>query len=499
VAATPTTAVDSGTQAYSNVDTAGKFFLNRITRGLRMALGLGALALFSACGGGGGEASVAAPVQLGAALPDAGDFIAIEQKSLSLSESSRTGTVQVSRLGAAEGMSSVNYRFIAGSADASADFRGSDGTLSWSEGDTGSKTISFIVESDIVAENTEDFRIEISGVNGQESLGINDSVTITLEDAPCSAVFPASVGSNTVLSAPCYRLQQNATVAGSAQLKVAAGTTIIADDAMSISLKGQSTLSMEGEEKLPVFVKSASGLAGSWDGIRLQSSSALHRVKHTELKGAVNAFDLSSGGFALFNNNALIDNTGAGVKLPLADAETLGIENRFTATTRGIELFGNGIDAGQTVRLPAQSTHYVLSNGLINKGTLELAAGTNLRMAADVNVLVLNTGVINAIGTAEMPITIEGLQASAGYWDGIQYVSSNSANNRYEHVRISHGGGDPARNGNIIVDGLGTRITLQHCVLTHSAGFGLVYDSGDFQVDMTEVTFEQNRLGDQSL
>lgn len=468
---------------------------------LRVALGMSSLVLLAACGGGsgGGGAATSAPVELGAALPEQGDFIAIAQRSLSLSEASRTGTVQVSRLGSAAGSSSVNYSFVAGSASAATDYRGENGVLNWADGDSSDKTISFIVSSDADDEGDENFRIEISGVDGQESLGINDSVTVTLQDSACSTAFPSTIESDTTLSGPCYRLSQNARVLSSAQLTINAGTTIIADDATSLTFNGQSTLNMAGTSALPVFVKSTSKQAGSWDGFKLNSTSALHRVQHSEISGAKNAFDLSSGGFAAFANNTMTDNTGAGVKLPISSADSLSDNNTFVSTARGIELVGNTIDANETIRLPAQSTHYVVGSGLLNNGTLELAAGTDLRMAADVQILIFATGSISAVGTADQPITIEGLQAIPGYWNGIQYISSTSDKNRFEHVTISHGGGDPARAGNIIVDGLNTRITMQHCAVTHSAGYGVVYDSRAFQVDLNDVTFDQNSLGDQSL
>ena len=469
-----------------------------ISHALRIALGLGSLALVSACGGGGGSGA-SAPVELGAALPESGDFIAIEQSSLSLSESARTGSIQIVRLGAGKGASSVSYRFIAGSADASSDFRGVDGTVNWADGDTSSKTVSFLVASDIDSEGDEDFRIQISDVTGQEALGINDSVSVTVQDAACSGVVPLAVIKDTLLSAPCYRLTSEANVGSSAQLAVKAGTTIIADAGTGIALGNQSSLNMEGTPALPVFVKGADSQAGSWSGFKLQSSSALNRVQHVEISNAVNAFEMTSGGFAVLDNNVFTDNSGAGIKLPLESAEALGMGNQFSTTKRGIELVGNTIAENQTIRLPKQSTHYVLKDGLINNGTLELAAGTHLRMAADVQILVFSTGAINAVGTQEQPITIEGLEARPGYWNGIQYISSTSANNRYEHVVLAHGGGDPARAGNIIVDGLDTRITMQHCELNLSAGYGLVYDSNAFQVELTDVTFDQNRLGDQSL
>ena len=469
-----------------------------MSRALRAALGLGSIALISACGGGGGGEGVGAPVSLGAALPDQGNYIAIEQKTLSLSESARTGSIQVARIGSAKGASMVSYRFVAGSADATTDFRGSNGMLSWDDGERDSKTVSFLVASDVEAESAEDFTIEISYVTGEESLGVNDSVNVTIEDAACSATVPAMMASNTALTAPCYHLKQAALVGSSGQLQVAPGTTIIADEGASITVGAQATLNLEGTAELPVFVKSASNKAGSWDGFLLKSSSALHRVQHAEVSGAVNAFELTSGGFAAFDHNVLMDNTGAGVLLPMDAAETLGTNNVFLNTTRGIELEGRNIAENHTVRLPKQSTHYVLG-GLINNGTLALSAGTDVRMAANAQILVFSTGSVNAIGTAEDPISIEGLEATPGYWDGIHYISSTSEHNRFEHVNIAHGGGDPARKGNIIVDGLNTAITMQHCALTHSAGYGVVYDSNAFQVDLTEVTFSDNVLGEQSL
>ncbi len=465
---------------------------------VRATLGLSTVAMLSACGGGSGG-DEAAPVSLGAALPDEGDFIAIVEKSVSLSEASRHGTIQVTRLGSAQGETSVSYSFIAGSAQPSDDFRGVDGILSWDAGESGTKTVSFIVESDLDAEPAENFHVELSNVTGSESLGINDRISVTIEDATCNVSFPLSIGSNTQLNGSCYHLQGDAVVASSAQLNIPAGTTVIADAGTSILFDGQSSLNMEGTPANPVVVKSAVNQPGSWNGFKLQSSSALHRVAHSEVSGATNAFELSAGGFALFNNNVLKNHTAAGVKLPLEQVGTVGGNNEFLATVRGIELTGSSIDAGQTLRLPAQSTHYVLADGLVSEGTLELGPGTDLHMAANVQLLVLPTGAIKALGTVDEPITIRGLSPNPGFWNGIQYVSSTSDQNQFQHVQIAHGGGDPARPGNIIVDGLNTRITMQSCEITHSAGYGLVYDSNAFQVDLTDVTFDQNELGDQSL
>jgi len=454
-----------------------------LTRSIRAVYGLSALVLAAA----------------GAALPATGDFIAIQQKSISLSESGRTGTITVARQGSPNGVSTVQYRFVAQSASADVDFRGVDGTLQWADGESGEQSIEFIVESDLLAEQDETFQIQLFDVSGTQQLGINDSVVVTVKDSACSAVVPASMSGNTVLSEPCYQLNGMSIVGPSGQLSIRPGTTIIAAAQSAITLSGSATLQSEGLASLPIMFKASQDKPGAWNGIALQSTSALHRIGHTEIRNAMNAVNLSAGGFALFNNNILRNTSGAGVMLPMADADTVQTQNTFINAKHGIELVGGAIGQGQTVSLPVQSTHYVLSGGLIIEGTLELAAGTDLRMGEDVPVLVLSTGAISAIGTPDMPINISGVEPRQGFWNGIQYVSAMRSANHFEHVSIAHGGGDPARAGNIIVDGLDTHITMQHCSLNDSAGYGIVLDSSLYQLDLLDVTYAGNRHGEQSL
>ncbi len=466
---------------------------------LRTCLCLSTVIALSACGGGSDAGSdTTAPVQLGAALPAQGNYIAISQKSLSLSEAARTGSVSVARQGDALNASSVSYRFVSGTAGAD-DYRGADGVLYWSAGDTSVQQIDFRVESDIDVELTEEFHIELFDLVGDDTLGINDRATVSITDAPCTTALPASIERDTQLTAACYRLSGRATVTNTAQLAVAAGTTIIADENSTITFTGSSTLNAEGTKTNPVIFKGATNKAGFWGGLRLGSTSALHRVGFAEINNATDGINIVLGRIAHFNNNHFENNSEAAISLPMTDAASLGTENSLLNTPRGIEIRGSSIDANVSVHLPAQSVHYVLSSGFVINGTLDIAPGTDLRMAADVALLVLDEGVISAIGTADEPISITGMEPRPGYWNGIQYVSSSSENNQFKHVTLSHGGGDPARAGNIIVDGLDTRISLEHCAITHSAGYGIKYDSSAFQVDTLDVTFAENLLGSVSM
>ena len=463
----------------------------------RTSLALLTLAVLSACGGGGSTAEPV-PVALGAALPEQGNYLALIHSSISISESERVGKLSVGRFGVAQGATAVSYRLVSGTALAGEDFRAAEGRLEWADGDGLQKDISFVVESDLRDESDEQFFVEIFNVEGMDDIGINDRASVTLQNSRCDAAVKSS-RSDVQLTEPCYRLSGQAVFSSSAQVHVASGTAIIADPGASLTLKDTANLDIQGTEALPAVFKSGNEQAGSWQGINLIGNSVLHRVTYAEFAHAKNALTLAQGGFASLENNVFRDNTGAGISVPLTAAEVLGASNTFASTARGIELTGSSIAENQEVIIPAQSTHYTFANGLVNSGVLTLAPGTDIRMAADVNVLVLSSGSVNAVGTADQPISISGLEPRIGYWNGIQYVSSASDRNQFEHVTISHGGGDPARAGNIIIDGLNTRIALNQCVLTHSAGHGIVYDSSAFQVDLTDVSFEQNRLGDQSL
>jgi len=469
-----------------------------LAKPLITVLSVSGLLLLSACGGGSGGAGTA-PVELGAALPEEGNYVAITQQNSSLSEAARIGSVDVARVGDGTGSTSVHYRFVSGSASAGSDYHAVDGVLNWAAGETGNRTIEFLVESDIQAENEEDFSIELFDIEGADTLGINDSVTVSITNSVCDGSIPASIGSNTLLSASCYHMTQSVSVAGSAQLEVAAGTTIIADAGTDLTVAGNANMNISGTAALPVVLKGSQTQAGFWNGVNLDSSSALHRIQHARITDAVNAVDLSTGGFANFTHNTLNNNSGAGLAVNMNMADSIGTANQYTGSVRGIELRGGNIDQNQTIALPAQDTHYTLATSIINNGNLKLHAGVDLRMSADATILVLSTGSVNAVGTAEKPIVIQGLEPRHGFWNGIQYVSSASDNNRFEYTTIAHGGGDPARPGNIIVDGLDTRISLMQCALTHSEGYGMVYDSGSFQVDLMDVEFSENRLGEQSL
>ena len=91
-------------------------------------------------------------------LGDLDDAVGFASTQISLDEGN-TGNIKVTRQG--NGAMSVDYQFISGSAGEN-DFNGSDGTLTWSDGDLADKTIPITINTDGFDETTEVFFVRLS-------------------------------------------------------------------------------------------------------------------------------------------------------------------------------------------------------------------------------------------------------------------------------------------------------------------------------------------------
>lgn len=77
------------------------------------------------------------------------------------------GVVQITltRTGGSKGVAAVNYNTVAGSAKPTEDYASSTGTVSWADGEAGSKTLLIQILDDSVAEATENFVVTLTAVN----------------------------------------------------------------------------------------------------------------------------------------------------------------------------------------------------------------------------------------------------------------------------------------------------------------------------------------------
>ncbi|MBU4365988.1 MAG: hypothetical protein KKF10_02525, partial [Verrucomicrobia bacterium] len=101
--------------------------------------------------------------------------------SYSVNEDAGTVTLTVTRTGGSFGSASVDYTTSDGTASTGSDYTSRSGSLSWSDGDTSSKTITVSITDDILDENNETFTVTLSNAVGA-GLGSPSSATVMIVD-----------------------------------------------------------------------------------------------------------------------------------------------------------------------------------------------------------------------------------------------------------------------------------------------------------------------------
>jgi len=97
-----------------------------------------------------------------------------------VNEADGSVVMTVSRSGGASGEASVSYQASDDTADGD-DYTLAPGQLSWSDGDTGNKTITVVINNDSEMEYPESFQLSLQSANGAE-LGTIQSVVIQVND-----------------------------------------------------------------------------------------------------------------------------------------------------------------------------------------------------------------------------------------------------------------------------------------------------------------------------
>ncbi|MEE9335799.1 MAG: Calx-beta domain-containing protein [Granulosicoccaceae bacterium] len=449
-------------------------------------------ATLASCGGGGG--GVQAPGNPAAAVPD-GDHLLFAVTSMSVTEFDGISGVSVLRTGDAVGATSINYRVDEGNAENGSDFEASDGVLSWADGETGAKTITFDVYPDIHTETSETFEIVLYGLSGEETVSGSNTLSVEIADSACQQVSDV-MPNNATWAGPCYHITDTVIMSAQAQLIIEQGVTVIANANAGISIVDNATIYAEGTQANPVRFKGASPAAGSWNGISIISTNPLQQFNHVAIEGATIGVDLIAGSqLGSFANNSISNTSVAAMRIPTDVLSSLGDGLVFENNPGGIGLVAKTITDANPLTLSPQATHYSYSSSLIVDGKLVLEPGVDLRFGADSRIYISSNGSLNAVGTQTQPIVITGVTPRAGFWNGIQWVSSTSTDNRLAYVTIEYGGGDPARSGNLIVEGSDVNLAIQNSTIANSAGYGLYQISSGSVVTQDNVTYSNNELG----
>lgn len=460
----------------------------------RLCAALVAASLASCGGGGGGSGD--APGNPAAAIP-AGDHILFAVTSLSLTEFAGASSVSILRTGDAVGTTSVNFRVNEGSAENGTDFEAVDGVLTWADGETAAKTITFDVFPDSATETLETFEIELFGLTGIETINGSSSLSIEIADSACQRVS-GELSNNATWAEPCYHITDTVIMSGQAQLTIEQGTTVIANADAGINIVDNATIYAEGTQAMPVLLKGVATTAGAWNGIAITSTNPMQQLNHVVIESAEIGVELVKGAqLGSFANNSISNTSVAAVRIPTDVIDSLGDGLVFDNNPGGIGLVTERVTSTEPLTLSPQATHYSIGRLLVVDGELTLEPGVDLRFAADTLMYVSQNGSLNAVGTQAQPILITGVTPSAGFWNGIQWVSSTSTKNRLSYVTVEYGGGDPARSGNLIVEGSGVNLAIDNSTIANSAGYGLYQISSGAVITQEDVTYSNNDNGDQ--
>jgi len=448
-------------------------------------------ATLTSCGGG---SSGTAP-QSAAALPD-GNHIVFANTSVLVTELDGRGSVSVVRTGDASGETSVSFRVNDGSAVNGTDFDAVEGMVSWVAGETGPKQINFDLLPDVSTESLENFDIELFGLNGDETLYGSRSVTVEIADVACSLVAGA-MGRDTTLNQPCYHVTDSIMVTGSAQLTIAAGTTLLANPDAGISITDNASIAVSGSQGQPAYLKGSERKSNSWKGVSITSTNPMQQINHAVIEGARFGVDLLPGAqLGSFSDNTIKNTSSAAIRLHTDALDSLGSGLTFENNPGGIQIIADRVTAAKPLTLKPQATHYSTGTTLIVDGDLVLQPGVDLRFANDTQIYISQNGSLNAVGTAAKPIALTGINPAPGYWAGIQWVSSTSSNNHLSYVTVSHGGGDAARSGNLILDGNNVNLVIENSTISGSAGYGLYLLDNNAMITQNNVTYTNNDKGE---
>lgn len=316
---------------------------------------------------------------------------------------------------------------------------------------------------------------------------------------------------------------------------VEGGTSILFEQEAYIQVSG-GALAMLGTAEAPISLSALNGLKGGWEGLRMRFSdndenqlrfvTVQHAGESSEQDAAISIRSTSTNTTRVaFDNVTITDSVGFGIgatdtalftefenvtitgndalaKVGIKAAQAFNNVGNYTGNAIDvIELQNSTIEEGEGDVILSNSDIPYQSVGLRVEETLTLEAGVSLKMQFDALIRVDRTGTFITNGTASAPVSIVGLERTAGFWDGIVFVQSSRNLNRLTYTLLADGGGaGNSQSANMSLQCFSfsqVRLTIENSQIENSAGFGLYIPESNCVVDIDAgTTFTNNVLGD---
>ncbi|WPP51744.1 IPT/TIG domain-containing protein [Catalinimonas niigatensis] len=345
-----------------------------------------------------------------------------------------------------------------------------------------------------------------------------------------------------------YYVESALTIEAGATLEFASGSALRLGDQGNDCGLTTASLNAVGTEESPITFKGVADGNGSWLGIGINSSSPNNQLMYCNISGGgagkiFNA-DHESANLVLqcesrvkIQNSTLSESGGHGMVIHDEDASLVEFEENMLINNEAspIALYFHQLDQLDTASAYEEGNgnpYIKVSGSVLDENDMTLAAldvpyrvgvstlGRILYVERALTILpgvimefetasgiklgnpsadcVDNTGSLNAVGTADSPITFKGVTEGQGTWRGIGINSSTSANH-LAFCEISGGGSEQMYNaggqGNIVMQCAAT-LTVENCIIIDSGAWGIDFVSGGNALNETDNTFDNNASGD---
>ncbi len=347
---------------------------------------------------------------------------------------------------------------------------------------------------------------------------------------------------NWVPDPECYDYHVEVDVALSANvLTIQPGTVVGFQDDLHVRIRGTSQLVADGTEELPIVLTGITKERDAWEGVGLEGTDQTHVLAWTTIEYASGDVPVSSSQPAglkvsddvtvRLEHSTLQENAGYGLWLGTPAEVTGEGGNTMTANTLGPAwTYGVEVEhvlAGGSMITGNDIDDVVVYPGTIDNdsewpfgifrildpsgqqfdvtGSLTLGPGVELEFEGDDEMLrVLAGGSLTAVGTAQDPVRFTGTVPTPGHWGGVQFIGSNSEDNRLEHVVVEYGGGTDGKTNraNLMIEfdgGVGSRVEVVNSTFRHSEDYGVYVELGVDLAEFATNTLTQNALGPLSI
>ena len=138
---------------------------------------------------------------------------------------------------------------------------------------------------------------------------------------------------------------------------------------------------------------------------------------------------------------------------------------------------------------------YIVNAIVSVNAELEIKPGVVIAFARDTRLEINdNGGVLLAKGDSAKPIRFIGKETTKGFWSGVTFRSSSSANT-LEYVQVLHAGSKPlysTTKAGMAVLGSQAEVNIKHCLFEANAGYGLYIQQGAILASFEKNTFKDN-------